>query len=56
MISLVVFTRRRDIMGDFVNSGPTDAAAMAATALILRLNLDLLRQTFGVELPLPPAS
>jgi manganese transport protein len=56
MISLVMFTRRRDIMGAFVNSRLTDAAAIVATALILALNLVLLLQTFGVDIPFLPAS
>jgi len=56
MISLVLFTRRRDIMGEFVNSRLTNAAAIVAAALILALNLVLLLQTFGVDIPFLPAS
>jgi len=51
MISLVMFTRRRDIMGAFVNSRLTDALAIVGTAIILALNVVLLLQTFGVEIP-----
>jgi manganese transport protein len=51
MIALVLFTRRRDIMGQFVNSRLTDIAAIAGTAIILALNVVLLLQTFGVEIP-----
>jgi manganese transport protein len=43
-------------MGAFVNSRLTDAAAIVATALILALNLVLLLQTFGVDIPFLPAS
>jgi manganese transport protein len=46
---------RRDIMGAFANSRLTDAAAIAATVLILALNLVLLLQTFGVAIPFLPA-
>ena len=31
MIALVLFTRRRDIMGEFANSRLTDVAAIAGT-------------------------
>ncbi|MBN3857867.1 divalent metal cation transporter [Paraburkholderia sp. Ac-20340] len=51
MVALVCFTRRRDIMGEFVNSRMTDVAAIAATGVILLLNGVLLLQTFGVTLP-----
>ena len=44
MIALVHFTRRRDIMGRFANSGPMHAAAVAGTVIILALNLFLLLQ------------
>ena len=51
MISLVMFTRRRDIMGAFANSRLTDALAILATVIILALNVVLLLQTFGVAIP-----
>jgi manganese transport protein len=55
MIALVLFTRRRDIMGEFANSRLTDVAAIAGTAVILALNAVLLLQTFGVPIPGLPA-
>ena len=56
MISLVMFTRRRDIMGAFVNSRLTDALAILGTSVILALNLVLLAQTFGVAIPGLPST
>jgi manganese transport protein len=50
MISLVMFTRRRDIMGAFANSRLTDALAILGAVVILALNAALL-QTFGVDIP-----
>lgn len=51
VIALVIFTRRRAIMGEFANSRLTDVAAVAGTAIILALNVILLLQTFGVSIP-----
>ena len=51
MIALVMFTRRRDVMGDFVNSRLTDAAAILGTVVIMALNVVLLLQTVGVAIP-----
>lgn len=48
MIALVLFTRRRDLMGEFANSRVTDAVAIVATAVIVVLNMVLLLQTYGV--------
>jgi manganese transport protein len=56
MITLVMFTRRRDIMGAFVNSRLTDALAILGTVVILALNVVLLAQTFGAEIPGLPSS
>jgi manganese transport protein len=56
MISLVMFTRRRDIMGAFVNSRLTDALAILGTTVILALNVVLLLQTFGVAIPGLPST
>jgi manganese transport protein len=56
MITLVMFTRRRDIMGAFANSRLTDALAILGTVVILALNVVLLLQTFGVEIPFLPAA
>ncbi|MDG0027434.1 Nramp family divalent metal transporter [Trinickia sp. Y13] len=47
MIALVIVTSRRDIMGEFVNSTKVTTAAIAATVVILALNVVLLLQTFG---------
>ena len=55
MIALVLFTRRRDIMGVFANSRLVDAAAILGTVIILALNVVLLAQTFGVPIPGVPA-
>ncbi|MFM0206327.1 Nramp family divalent metal transporter [Paraburkholderia sediminicola] len=55
MVALVLFTRRRDIMGEFANGRLTDIAAIAGTVIILVLNLVLLVQTFGVNIPGLPA-
>ncbi|MGH7043118.1 MAG: Nramp family divalent metal transporter [Acetobacteraceae bacterium] len=55
MIALVLFTRRRDLMGEFANSRLTDVAAIAGTGIVLALNTVLLLQTFGVLIPGLPA-
>ena len=54
MVALVTFTRRRDIMGKFVNSRLVDGAAVTGTAVIVALNLVLVLQTFGVPIPFLP--
>jgi manganese transport protein len=46
IIPLVMFTRRKDIMGVLVNKPVTTALAWVAAALIVFLNLYLLYQTF----------
>jgi len=51
MIALVLFTRRRDIMGAYANSRATDAAAIFAAAAILVMNALLAAQTFGLDVP-----
>ena len=51
MIALVLFTRRRDIMGAFVNSPLTTAVAIGGTMIILALNAVLILHTFGVPVP-----
>jgi manganese transport protein len=51
VIALLMFTRRRDIMGAFVNSCLTNVAAAAGTVVILALNVVLLLQTLGVDIP-----
>ncbi len=46
LIPLVMFTRRRDLMGALTNSRPTTLAAGIVAALIVALNLYLLYETF----------
>lgn len=55
MVALVLFTRRRDIMGEFANSRLTDVAAILGTVVILTLNVVLLLQTCGLSIPGLPA-
>jgi len=47
MISLVIFTSRREIMGSFANSRLTTTLAIAATVIVLALNVVLIAQTFA---------
>jgi manganese transport protein len=49
MISLLIFTGRRDLMGSFTNSRLTGIMALAATALVLALNMILIAQTLGLS-------
>jgi manganese transport protein len=51
MIALLMFTRRRDIMGDFANTRLTNIAAVVATVIVLLLNTFLILDTFGVPIP-----
>src|SRR3954447_4634663 len=46
LVPLVLFTRRRDLMGDLVNRSLTTIAATVVVALIISLNVFLLYQTF----------
>ena len=46
LVPLVLFTRRRDIMGALVNRRVTTAAITAVAGVIIALNLFLLQQTF----------
>jgi manganese transport protein len=55
MIALVLFTRRRAIMGAYANSRLTDTAAILATIAILTLNAVLLTQALGVNVPFLPS-
>jgi manganese transport protein len=55
MIALLIFTRRADIMGRFVNSRLTGVAASVATFVVLALNFILILQTLGVDIPGLPA-
>ena len=56
MIALLMFTRRVDIMGQFVNDRLTNITAMVATAGVLLLNAILILQTLGVTIPGLPTS
>jgi manganese transport protein len=51
MIALVVLTRRRRVMEDFANSRPVDILAIIGTVVILALNIVLLLQASGVNIP-----
>ncbi|HEX5078540.1 MAG TPA: Nramp family divalent metal transporter [Geminicoccaceae bacterium] len=51
MIALVLFTARRDIMGEFANGRWTSMGAIAGALVVLTLNVVLLLQTFGVPIP-----
>jgi manganese transport protein len=51
MISLLIFTRRPDIMGEFVNGRLAQVAAMFGTAVVLLLNIVLIVQTCGIAIP-----
>ena len=51
MISLLMFTRRADIMGQFANSRLTQIAALVGTAVVLVLNSFLIVQTIGIPIP-----
>jgi manganese transport protein len=46
LVPLVMFTRRRDLMGVLVNRRLTTVAASAVTALIIGLNMFLLYRTW----------
>jgi len=48
LIPLVMFTRRRDVMGSLVNHRVTTAIAVVVATLISGLNVFLLAQTFGI--------
>jgi manganese transport protein len=48
LVPLVIFTKRRDLMGVLVNRRTTTIAAAMVAGLIISLNLFLLAQTFGV--------
>ena len=48
LVPLVLFTRRRDVMGPLVNHRVTTVAAFVVAGLISALNVFLLGQTFGL--------
>ena len=51
MISLLIFTRRTDIMGEFANSRLTQIAAVVGALAVLLLNIFLIAQMCGIPLP-----
>ena len=51
MIALLMFTRRRDIMGPFANSRRMQAAAITGAGVVLTLNLLLIGLTLGISIP-----
>ncbi len=51
MVALVVLTSDRALMGPFANRRSTQTMAVAATLLVIGLNLLLVLQTFGFSLP-----
>ena len=51
VVALILFTRRKDIMGAFANSRLTNVAAVLGAVVILTLNVVLLLQAFGVAIP-----
>ncbi|HXX25259.1 MAG TPA: Nramp family divalent metal transporter [Pseudolabrys sp.] len=51
MIALIIFTRRPNLMGAFVNTPLTNAIAIAGTVIVLALNLFLIMETFGARVP-----
>ena len=51
MVALLLFTGRRDIMGDHVNGRATQIAAIAGAAIVLALNIVLILTAVGVPIP-----
>ncbi|HMA71478.1 MAG TPA: Nramp family divalent metal transporter [Xanthobacteraceae bacterium] len=51
MITLLMFTRRPDIMGPFANGRVTNLAALVGTVVVLTLNMLLILQAVGVAIP-----
>jgi manganese transport protein len=52
MIALLVLSGRRDVMGAFANGPVVRIAAILASIVVLGLNVVLLAQTAGMQLPL----
>jgi len=48
MVTLLILTRRKDIMGEYANGRFTQTIALLAAAVVLALNLLLILQTLGV--------
>ncbi len=55
MVTLVLLSRRTDIMGRFASSRLVDAAAIVGASVVLALNAVLVLQSFGVVVPGLPA-
>lgn len=51
MIALVLFTARRDLMGEFANSPLVNVLAIGGSIVVLSLNGVLLTQAFGIPIP-----
>jgi manganese transport protein len=51
MAALIMFTRRRDVMGSFANGRLTQTAASLGAIAVLMLNALLILQSFGFALP-----
>ena len=51
LVALVLFTRDKTLMGPFANSNLMQIGALIGTLAILVLNVVLLAQTFGVDIP-----
>ena len=51
MIALIIFTSRRDIMGEYVMSPALRVLAYTGAAVVLGLNFVLLSSTFGLPIP-----
>jgi manganese transport protein len=51
MIALIIFTGRRDIMGGFVNGKITRTAAVLGAGVVLALNMVLIAQAIGLQIP-----
>jgi manganese transport protein len=56
MISLLIFTRRTDIMGKFANGRLTQAATLIGTGAVLLLNVFLILQIIDIPIPGLPAA
>ena len=52
VITLIMFTRNRAIMGSLVNRRLTTILATVCAVIILFLNIVLLYQTFGGQIPM----
>jgi manganese transport protein len=52
MIALLIFTGRRELMGEFTNGRLTHVAAIMAAAVVIVLNVMLVLQAVGLPLPL----